>query len=117
VKVRFAPDVDTGLFLPSRGMRPTKMRRRTVKLTEGLLRDTTGDRAPVCCICQHPVEYEAIVDEKPRATEVLVRCHGSEEHRTFEHEAFDDEDVRADMLATRMARWRWFDPEDTNVTT
>jgi hypothetical protein len=112
--VKFAPDVNTGIFLGPQGRRATKLRKRTVGMVEGLLRPNLTDAAPVCCICQHPVEREEIVEQSLRSTKVLVRCHGSEELRTFEHEAFDnDSEMRADALQIRMSRWRWFDPTDT----
>lgn len=61
-----------------------------------------------CAICQRPPDSEEIVHQTMTSTKVLVRCHGAEELRTFEHQA---REAMADgELGRLMSRVAWFEP-------
>ena len=71
-----------------------------------------------CMICRRPSDEEQLVEEvhspKRNFARVLVRCHGSEELRTFE---FASENWDADTdLKRAMQRCAWFDPLSHNET-
>jgi hypothetical protein len=69
-----------------------------------------------CMICLRPTASEEIKEEvhgDKNYARVLVRCHGSEELRTFE---FGSKEWDSTDLKRAMQRCAWFDPMSHNET-
>jgi len=71
---------------------------------------TRSSRGASCLTCLKLVDREELVEGRPGETptcKVLVRCHGSEELRTFDMGSIEWDGRDLSMM---MARAEWFDP-------
>jgi hypothetical protein len=89
----------------------SSLKRTLLRLDDAIAAPNTRPaRGASCLTCLRLVDVEELVEGYPGESEtcrVLVKCHGSEELRTFD---MGSRDWDGPELGQMMARAQWFDP-------
>jgi hypothetical protein len=89
----------------------SSLKRSLLRLDDAVIAPNTRPaRGASCLTCLKLVDREELVEGYPGESEtckVLVKCHGTEELRTFD---MGSKDWGGPELAQMMSRAQWFDP-------